>query len=128
MLAREDFEVYLVNSKKVRNVTGRKNEEDDAVWIQKRHSCELLKSAYLPDDEGEALRSLVRYPKTLTQDCSRFLLRMQKALELMNIKLHTVIRNITGQSGLAVLEAIGSGERNPEKLEVLVGKHVKADR
>jgi transposase len=128
VMVKEGFEVYLVNSKTVRNVTGRKNDEDDAIWIQKLHSCGLLKSSYLPDDEQEALRSLVRYRRTLTQDCSRFVLRMQKALELMNIKLHTVIRDITGQSGLAVLNAIVGGERNPEKLEALVGKYVKADR
>jgi transposase len=116
VLVREGFEFYLVNSKTVRNVTGRKNDEEDAMWIQKLHSCGLLKSSYLPDDEQEALRSLVRYRKILTQDCSRFVLRMQKALELMNIKLHTVIRDITGQSGLAVLDAIVGGERNLEKL------------
>jgi transposase len=93
VLVKEGFEVYLVNSKTVRNVTGRKNDEDDAMWIQKLHSCGLLKSSFLPSDEQEALRALVRYRKTLTQDQSRFVLRMQKALELMNIKLHTVIRD-----------------------------------
>jgi transposase len=53
---------------------------------------------------------------------------MQKALELMNIKLHTVIRDITGQSGLAVVNAIIGSERSPEKLQSFVGKYVKADR
>jgi transposase len=53
---------------------------------------------------------------------------MQKAMELMNIKLHTVINDITGESGLAVINAIISGERNAENLEKFVGKYVKADR
>lgn len=128
VLIKEGFEVYLVNAHHVRSISGRKNDEADAQWIQKLHSCGLLKSSYLPDDEGEALRSLVRYRKTLTQDCNRFILRMQKAMELMNIKLHTVINDITGQSGLAVINAIISGERNAESLEQFVGKHVKADR
>lgn len=128
VLIQEGFDVYLVNSQQVRNVTGRKTDEDDAMWIQKLHSCGLLKSSYLPDDEGEALRTLVRYRKTLTQDCNRFILRMQKAMELMNLKLHTVINDITGQSGLAVIEAIVDGERNPQKLQACVGKRVKADR
>jgi transposase len=128
VLVKEGFDVYLVNSKTVRNVTGRKNDEDDARWIQKLHSCGLLKSSYLPSNEQEVLRSLVRYRKTLTQDCSRFVLRMQKALEQMNIKLHTVIRDIVGQSGLAVIKAIIAGERDPEKLQAFVGKNVKADR
>ncbi|RYG91045.1 IS110 family transposase, partial [archaeon] len=49
VLIKEGFDVYLVNSKTVRNVTGRKNDEDDAMWIQKLHSPGLLKSSYLPD-------------------------------------------------------------------------------
>jgi transposase len=70
----------------------------------------------------------VRYQKTLTQDCNRFILRMQKAMELMNLILHTVINDITGQSGLAVTNTIVAGERNPEKLQEFVGKNLKADR
>ncbi len=69
LLIQNGFEVYLVNAKQVRNVTGRKNDEDDAMWIQKLHSCGLLKSSFLPDDEQETLRTLVRYRKTLVQDC-----------------------------------------------------------
>lgn len=128
VLIKEGFEVYLVNSHQVRSITGRKNDEDDACWIQKLHSCGLLKSSYLPSDEQEALKALVRFRRTLTQDCSRFVLRMQKAMELMNLKLHTIISDTTGQSGLAVITAIINGERDPEKLQALVGKYVKADR
>ena len=128
MLVREGFEVYLVNSKQTHNVSGRKNDEDDAMWIQKLHSCGLLKSSYLPDDQQESLRTLVRYRKTLTQDCNRFILRMQKAMEMMNIKLHTVIRDITGKTGIAIVEAILSGERKAENFLVHVEKTIKADR
>ncbi len=127
LLIRNGFEVYLVNAKQVRNVTGRKNDEDDAVWIQKLHSCGLLKSSFLPDDEQETLRTLVRYRKTLVQDCSRFILRMQKSMELMNIKLHTVISDITGQTGTAIVEAILAGERKAENFLPFVGKGIKTD-
>jgi transposase len=54
MLIKDGFEVYLVNSKQARNVSGRKNDEDDAMWIQKLHSCGLLKSSYLPEEEQES--------------------------------------------------------------------------
>jgi transposase len=128
VLIKEGFEVYLVNSQQVRSITGRKTDEDDACWIQKLHSCGLLKSSFLPSDEQEALKALVRFRRTLTQDCSRFVLSMQKAMELMNLKLHTIISDTTGQSGLAVITAIINGERDPNKLQALVGKHVKADR
>lgn len=126
MLIREGFEVFLVNSKQVRNVSGRKNDEDDALWIQKLHSCGLLKSSFLPEDEQETLRTLVRHRKSLTMDCNRFILRMQKSLELMNIKIHTVIRDITGKTGTAIVEAIIGGEREPEKFLVHVNKNIKA--
>jgi len=127
MLIANGFEVYLVNSRQIRNVSGRKNDEDDAVWIQKLHSFGLLKSSYLPGDEQEALRTLVRYRRTLTSDCNRFVLRMQKTLELMNIKIHTVIRDITGKTGIAIVEAIINGERNPENFLQYVNKGIKAD-
>lgn len=127
LLVREGFEVYLVNSKTVKNVSGRKTDEDDAMWIQKLHSCGLLKSSYLPDDQQEALRTLVRFRRTLVQDSSRFVNRMQKSMELMNIKFHTVISDIVGQTGKAVVEAIIGGERNAENFLPLIGKTIKAD-
>ena len=127
VLVQSDFEVFLVNAHHVRNVSGRKNDEDDAVWIQRLHSCGLLRSSYLPEDEQESLRTLVRFRKTLTQDSSRYILRMQKALELMNIKIHTVLSNITGASGMAIIEAIIAGEREPRNFLRYVNKQVKAD-
>jgi len=128
VLVKAGFEVYLVNSKQVRNVSGRKNDEDDAMWIQKLHSCGLLKSSYLPDDEQETLRALVRHRRTLTMDCNRFILRMQKSLEMMNIKVHTVIRDITGKTGTLIVEAIINGERQPENFLAYVDKNIKANR
>lgn len=74
-------------------MTGRKNDQQDAQWLQQLHSFGLLKSSYLPEEEQEGLRALVRYRHTLIQDSSRFVLRMQKSLELMNIKIHTVIKS-----------------------------------
>ena len=128
MLIKSDFEVYLVNSKQIRNVSGRKNDEDDAVWIQKLHSCGLLKSSYLPDDEQESLRTLVRFRKTLISDRNRCVLRMQKALGMMNVKIHTVIRDIAGKTGLAIVQAIINGERVPENFLPYVDRNIRADR
>lgn len=128
LLVQAGIEVYLVNARHIKNVTGRKNDEDDAMWIQKLHSCGLLNSSFLPTGEQEALRTLVRYRRTLRQDQCRFVLRMQKALEQMNIKLHTLIRDITGQSGLAVINAIIAGERDPQNLQAYVGSGVHAER
>jgi transposase len=121
------IEVYLVNAAHVKNVSGRKDDENDAMWIQKLHSCGLLKSSYLPDEDQESLRTLVRHRKTLVQDASRFVNRMQKSLELMNVKFHTVISDIVGKTGCAVVEAIIGGERNAANFLPLIGKQIKAD-
>jgi transposase len=126
-LIRYGFEVYLVNARHVRNVTGRKNDQSDAQWLQQLHSCGLLKSSYLPDNEQESLRTLVRYRKMLTEESSRFVLRMQKAMELMNIKLHTVISDLMGKTGTAIVEAIIAGERNAENFLPFIDRRIKAD-
>jgi len=126
-LIHEGIEVFLVNAAHVKNVSGRKDDENDAMWIQKLHSCGLLKSSYLPDEDQEALRTLVRHRKTLVRDSSRFVNRMQKSLELMNVKFHTVISDIVGQTGKAVVEAIIGGERNAANFLPLFSKRIKAD-
>lgn len=127
VLIEHGFEVSLVNARHVKNVTGRKTDMDDAQWIQKLHSCGLLTSSFLPDDATESLRSLVRHRKRLIEDSSRYVLRMEKALDLMNVKIHGVISDLMGKSGTAILEAILSGERNPENFMKYLDYRIKAD-
>src|SRR5437867_2155035 len=74
------------------------------------------------------MRNIVRHRKSLTQESSRFILRMQKALENMNIKIHTVISDITGKTGTAIVNAILEGERKPENFLPLVDGRIKASR
>lgn len=128
VLIQYGFEVCLVNARHTRNVSGRKTDEKDAQWIQRLHSCGLLNSCFLPDDLTQTVRTLVRQRRSLTQDSTRYILRLQKALEMMNIKLHAVISNITGKTGTAIVEAIIAGERKAENFLPLVRKGVKADK
>lgn len=128
LLQEYGFEVYLVNAKHVKNVTGRKDDESDAEWIQKLHSCGLLAASFQPDNLTRTLRSIVRHRKSLERTCSLYINRIQKALELMNIKLHTIISDIDGKTGLLIIEAILAGERNPEILADLKDKRIKASR
>jgi len=128
LLLQHNIKVYLVNARHVRNVTGRKNDQQDAQWLQQLHSFGLLKSSYLPEEEQEGLRALVRYRHTLIQDSSRFVLRMQKSLELMNIKIHTIISDLMGKTGKAIIEAIINGERNAEKFIPFVDCRIKTDK
>jgi hypothetical protein len=128
LLQEYGFEVCLVNAKHVKNVTGRKDDESGAEWIQKLHSCGLLSASFQPDNMERTLRCIVRHRKNLVRTSSTYINRMQKALELMNIKLHTIISDIDGKTGLLIIEAILAGERNPEVLADLRDKRIKASR
>lgn len=128
LLQEYGFEVSLVNAKHVKNVTGRKDDEGDAEWIQKLHRCGLLNASFQPDKMTRSLRSLVRHRKNLVNTSSSYLNRIQKVLELMNIKLHTIISDIDGKTGLSIIEAILAGERNPEVLADLRDRRIKATR
>ena len=128
LLQEYGFEVYLVNAKHVKNVTGRKDDESDAEWIQKLHSCGLLNASFQPDSMARTLRSMVRHRKNLVITSSTYINRMQKALELMNIKLQTIISDIDGKTGSLIIQAILAGERNPEVLADLRDKRIKASR
>jgi len=128
MLQEYGLEVYLVNAKHVKNVTGRKDDESDAEWIQKLHSCGLLQASFQPDNMIRTLRSMVRHRKNMVQTSASYINRMQKALELMNIKLHTIISDIDGKTGLKIIDAILSGERNAEVLADMRDGRIKASR
>lgn len=128
LLQEYGFEVCLVNAKHVKNVTGRKDDESDAEWIQKLHSCGLLTASFQPDNMTRTLRSLVRHRRNLVRTSSTYLNRMQKALELMNIKIHTVISDIDGKTGQCILKAILAGERNPEVLADMRDRRIKTSR
>jgi len=122
------IEVYLVNAKTVKNVTGRKKDDTDAVWIQKLHTCGLLQKSFQPEAEIRLLRTYVRQRKNVINLSSDVVRRMQKALELMNIKLHTVISDILGKTGMNMINAILKGERDPEFLSTLCDPRIKASQ
>lgn len=122
------FNVYLVNAKHVKNVSGRKTDVSDCQWIQQLHSCGLLNRSFQPDMFTRSLRSYIRHRKDLIHSSASHIQHIQKSFEQMNIKLHTVIADITGKTGIKMIEAILAGERNPEELIKLVDGRVKASR
>jgi len=126
LLEEAGIEVYLVNAKHVKNVTGRKRDDSDAIWIQKLHRCGLLQKSFQPEYEQRILRNYVRQRKNLVTIASDSTRRMQKALELMNIKVHTVISDLLGKSGMMIVEAILKGERNARILASLCDPRIKA--
>lgn len=116
MLEEAGIEVYLVNGREVRNVPGRKSDVKDCQWLRQLHSYGLLRKSFIPDDKIRTLRSYTR----LRQDHIRALATqvhlMQKSFTQMNIRLAEVISDITGASGLRIIQAILQGERNPDVL------------
>ena len=126
ILERNGIEVYLVEARKIKNVPGRKSDVSDCQWIQQLHSYGLLSSSYIPDEGIKKLRDLVRHREKLIESRSRHTLRMQKQMELMNIKLTNVISDITGQTGMMIIRSITEGKTDTEYLSQFRDKRCKA--
>lgn len=110
------FEVYLVNGRHVSNIPAQKSDFKDSRWLQKVHSYGLLRGSFIPNEEIRELRTYVRQRESLIDSSSQSIQMMQKAFEIMNIKLHNVISDIKGKSGIQIIEAILRGERNVNTL------------
>ena len=120
------FEVCLVNARHVKNVPGRRTDVSDCQWLQFLHSVGLLRPSYRPEQEVCAVRSLLRHRESLVQMAATHVNHMQKALDQMNLQLHHVISDITGQTGLAIVDAILEGKRDPFELARLRNQRIKA--
>ena len=128
ILESRGLEVYLVNARFVRNAPGRKTDVQDCQWLQYLHSVGLLQASYRPAHAVCALRTILRHRDSLVRSAARFIQRMQKALDQMNLKLHFVISDITGLSGLRIIDSILAGERDPNLLASLCHGRIKASK
>ena len=127
VLEERGFAVMLVDPRRIKNVPGRKTDVLDCQWLQQLHTYGLLSGAFRPDGEIRRLRSYLRQRTMLVEYASHHIQHMQKALTQMNVKLQHVISNITGQTGMDIIEAIVGGERDPRKLAQLRNYRIKAD-
>jgi transposase len=119
VLERHGIQVHLVSSKHFKTVPGRKTDIQDCQWLQHLHECGLLRGSFRPADAVCVIRTYVRQREVLTAEAARHTLRMQKALEQMNLQLHKVVSDITGETGLSIIKTVLSGERDPSKLAAL---------
>src|SRR5258705_4144258 len=119
------FEVLLVDARQAKHVPGRKSDVQDCQWLQQLHSYGLLRAAFRPEDSICRLRTLQRHRKNLVESAAMWIQHMQKALNEMNLHLHHVLSDISGRSGLAILDAILAGERDPKKLASLADRRVE---
>jgi transposase len=128
ILESRGFEVFLVNAHYLKSVPGRKSDVSDCQWIQYLHSVGLLQGSFRPPEKVCAFRTLWRHRQSLLQMAAEHILHMQKSLSLMNVQIHHVLSDITGLSGLAILDAILAGERDCVKLAQLCHSSVKSPR
>jgi len=121
-----DFELVLANAAHVKNVPGRKTDVNDATWLAELLAHGLIRGSFVPDTQTQEMRTLLRTRKQLVRENSRHILRVQKTLEDANIKLDSVLTDVMGKSGRAIIEALIAGETNPAKLAKLADRRVKA--
>jgi transposase len=115
-LLEEQFELVLANAQHIRNVPGRKTDVNDATWIADLLAHGLIRASFVPPAPIQELRDLTRTRKQLVREISQHSSRIQKILEDANLKLGSVLSDVLGQSGRAILEALIAGETDPEKL------------
>ena len=120
--------LLLVNARHVKHVPGRKTDVRDCEWLAQLLECGLLKGSFVPPPEIRDLRDLTRLRKTLIQDRSSQVNRVAKVLEMANVKLGSVVSNIVGVSGRAILEAMIEREDDPKVLAELARGRLRAKR
>jgi transposase len=111
--------VWLVNARHVKQVPGRKTDQNDAMWLAQLLQHGLLKPSYIPPTEQRELRDLTRYRESLLDDRARVLNRIQKLLEGANIKLAAVVSDVKGLTAQQILRALVGGETDPALLAQL---------
>jgi len=120
VLERYGLEVVLVNTRDLSRVPGRKKTDRvDCEWIQRLHSCGLLKGSFRPPAGICQLRTLMRDKANLVAESGDWLRRMQKSLDQMNVRVHRAVSDINGVTGMAILRAIVNGERDGGELAKL---------
>jgi transposase len=124
MLENCGLKVCLVNPKETKQVKGRKTDVKDCQWIQKLFSAGILRSSFIPEGKYMEIRQLVRERLDIIEMGSTYVNKMQKCLELMNIKLKEVISQIHGASGIKMIKAILSGTRDKNVLLNLCDKRI----
>jgi transposase len=128
VLEEAGLRVCLVNSRHVKHVPGRKSDVSDCQWLQYLHSVGLLRGSFRPEAAICALRALSRHRSNLVEAAAVHVQHMQKALTQMNLQIHHVLSDITGKSGLAIVDAILAGKRDPEQLARLADGRIRAER
>lgn len=126
-LQESNFEVVLVPGSQTKNGI-KKTDVLDCQWIQRLHTLGLLSGCYLPDEQTMRIRNLARHRSSLVEQSAKQSNKIQMNLRLMNIRLDDSVRDVVGKTGMAIIEAILTGERDAKKLVELVDCRVKKSK
>src|SRR6185312_11366135 len=126
MLEGAGIRACLVNARGLKNVPGRRTDWHDCQWLQYLHSVGLLRAAFRPEPQVCAVRSVWRQRSELVAMAAQHVQHMHKALTQMNLQIHHVINDITGVTGLSIVDAILAGERDPVELAKLRDGRIRA--
>jgi transposase len=122
------FELMLANPVQVKNLPGRKSDVNDATWMADLLAHGLIRGSFVPATQIGALRELTRTRKQLVRELARHTLRIQKILDVANLKLTGTISQILGVTGRAILKALIAGETDPQRLADLAHPRVQVSR
>src|SRR5438034_10696881 len=120
------FELVLANAAHVKNVPGRKTDVNDAMWLADLLAHGLIRASFVPPVAVQELRTLTRTRKQLVRERAQHVQRIQKLLEDANLKLASVVSDVMGKSGRAILDALVAGETDPAKLLALTDPRLRA--
>lgn len=126
ILSEGAFALIVANAAHIKQVPGRKTDMNDAMWIADLLACGLIRASFVPEEEIQELRSLMRTRKQMVREQTRHVQRIQKTLAEANIRLDTVISDTLGVSGRRIIEAMIAGVRNPHQLAALAHRGIKA--
>jgi transposase len=128
ILIEEGLEVFLVNARHTKNLPGRKTDVQECQWLLQLHTFGLLNNSFRPPEEICVLRAYWRQRAEHVASASACIQRMQKVLTEMNVQLANVISDISGWTGLAIIQAILAGERDRYQLADLADARIQATR
>lgn len=122
------FELVLANAMHIKNVPGRKTDVNDATWIADLLAHGLIRASFVPPTAIQEMRTLLRTRKQFVRERAQHVQRIQKTLEDANVKIASVVSDVVGASGRAILKALIAGEDRPEKLVEVTKGRLRADR
>ena len=126
VLSDGEVTLTLANAAHVKNVPGRKTDVADALWLADLLAHGLIRPSFVPEAATQEMRALLRTRKQLVREQASHIQRLQKTLEDANLKLASVLSQVTGVSGCAIVQALIDGETDPDRLLGLVQPGVKA--